>query len=326
MGMRAFRDILQSAYHAICCRRPDNESEREVEAKYIAKASLHLRTIQASHADVAGIVFSMDRALQLDALLGSYRDNTINSPKLRVIYRATSERHQRSYEAMFELYSDVVSEWLRQDSRDLFRSMVIQTLRGCSSSRVFFLVDDDLFIEKTDINRIAEYATSFAVPSLRMGKNLNRSYTVQRNQPKPILLTCDDLGGSSSVLLHSWCWGNGILDWGYPLSLDGNIFLRDEILSMALAVSFDSPNTFENALQIFTPTYRWRAGVCYKKSRLLNIPYNRVQSDYDNIHGDVHQDDMLEMWERGRRINRSLYYGVNNVSAHQEFPLHLTDG
>jgi hypothetical protein len=56
---------------------------------------------------------------------------------------------------------------------------------------------------------------------------------------------------------------------------------------------------------------------------LVNIPYNKVQTDNSNLHGDVHQDDMLVMWESGQAIDFRSYYGVMNESAHQEMPLRL---
>jgi hypothetical protein len=126
------------------------------------------------------------------------------------------------------------------------------------------------------------------------------------------------------VPLLAWLWKYGELDWKYPLSLDGHIFKRMEILALLKTLDFDSPNRLEEKLQKFQAVFSWRLGVCYAKSRLVNIPYNRVNTDIKNRHGSVHQENMLRIWNKGYRIDRKSYYGIVNESAHQEFPLHLT--
>jgi hypothetical protein len=319
--MASIGQMLRAVLRKICQRRHD--ASEVGDCAYMVKASSYLNKPEGNGNDASGIVFSMDRAMQLDALLGSYRDNVTNAPKLTVIFRATSERHQRAYETVFAEYSDVVLKALRQHTRESFRAMVIAALGDSQADKAFFLVDDDLFIEKLDIGWFSGYATSFAIPTLRLGDNLNRSYTVQSDQRKPAFLNCTEATNVDSSVLLSWLWGGGELDWGYPLSVDGHIFLRNEMLAMAQAIKFDSPNTFEAALQAFTPAYRWRIGICYEKSRLLNIPYNKVQTDFKNIHGEVHQDEMLQLWNDGFRIDRASYYGMTNVSAHQEMPLRV---
>ena len=49
-----------------------------------------------------GIIFSMDRALQLCALLESYYENVVNPVRLIVIYKASSIEHLRSYQELIK--------------------------------------------------------------------------------------------------------------------------------------------------------------------------------------------------------------------------------
>lgn len=275
------------------------------------------------NSDISGLVFSMDRALQLHALLGSYRDQVTKGPRLSLIYRVTTEAHDKSYRDVLAEFSDVILQAIKQETRDSFRGLVIDALGRVSTKNVFFLVDDNLFIEPVDLAKFAAHATSFSVPSLRMGENLSKSYTVQKSQSKPQFVGSQSQSDNSrpSSEMISWCWSGGELDWGYPLSVDGHIFQRQELLAMAETIEFDSPNTFENNLQRFIKAYQWRVGICFRKSRLINIPYNKVQTDNTNIHGEVHQDEMLQLWNEGCRIDRVSYYGLVNESAHQELPL-----
>lgn len=284
-----------------------------------AYCELSARVIDDGTSDVFGIVFSMDRALQLHALLGSCRDLVSGSAKLRIIYRASSELHAEAYREVFHEYAGLV-EVRRQLNRQDFRPLLLEALSESHAKHVYFLVDDNMFVEPVDIASFARLASMYCVPSLRLGKNLVRSYTFQRIQAVPHLaslnLECDDP-------LHAWLWQYGELDWRYPLSVDGHFFCRSEIFAVAKALDFDSPNRFEEQLQHFYDAFGWRLGVCYSKSKLINIPYNRVQTDVDNLHGSVHQEDMLRMWQEGYRIDRKSYYGIVNESAHQEFPLRL---
>lgn len=275
---------------------------------------------ECSNHHISGIVFSMDRALQLHALLGSYVDLVASPSRLTVIYFASSEEHDAAYQEVFREYAELV-EVKCQHARQNFKMLVIDALSESVAEHLFFLVDDNMFVEPVDLISFAGHASAYCVPSMRLGQNLSRSYTLQRRQVVPCLSSIES---TLDQPLLTWLWKCGELDWNYPLSVDGHVFQRLEILAIAKILDFDSPNRFEEQLQKFHAAFSWRLGVCYAKSRLINIPYNRVQTDIDNLHGSVHQDDMLKMWKDGYRIDRNSYYGTVNESAHQEMPLRLT--
>lgn len=299
-----------------------NDSERiDIESEIDFQIAAHgkLRThFAAQHA--FGIVFSMNRALQLHALLGSYADLVARPSKLKIIYRASSEAHDAAYQEVFQEYAGLVKV-KRQESRQDFKALLINAISEGSAEHVFFLVDDNMFVEAVDLAFFASQASMYCVPSMRMGKNLKRSYTVQCRQAVPYLRS---LESATDEPLLAWIWKCGELDWNYPLSVDGHVFQRMEILALAKNLDFDSPNRFEEQLQKLHAAFSRRLGVCYAKSRLINIPYNRVQTDIENLHGSVHQEDMLTMWSEGYRIDRKSYYGIVNESAHEELPLRLT--
>ena len=289
------------------------------ELELLRSAHRELRSDGLAH-DVSGIVFSMDRALQLHGLLGSYQDLVADPVKLTIIYRASSEAHDAAYQEVFREYAELVKV-KSQQNRQGFKALVIDALSEGDAEHLFFLVDDNMFVEPVDLISFASQASTYCVPSLRMGQNLSRSYTLQRQQAIPELCSIES---PPDQPLLAWLWKYGELDWNYPLSVDGHVFKRVEILALAKTLDFDSPNRFEEHLQKFQAAFSWRMGACYAKSRLINIPYNRVQTDIDNLYGSVHQDEMLKMWNAGYRIDRHSYYGITNESAHQELPLRLT--
>lgn len=310
------RPLKRATLKALVPPRQARDYER------VRAASLRL---MRQGAGTTGIVFSMDRAMQLHALLGSYRDNVENGARLTIIYRTTSDAHEAAYREVLAEFPDLVEAAVRQDTREAFRGILIDVLRRSSAEHVFFLVDDNLFIRRFDLGAVSAQATAYCVPSLRMGAHIARSYGEKKRQPRPRLFDVGDeatAAGRASTML-AWFWGDGEMDWGYPLSVDGHIFQRQELLAMCEAITFDSPNTFEGNLQAFRELYRPRLGLCFDRARLLNIPFNRVQTDSENLHGSVHQDDMLARWREGYRIDRASYYGIVNASVHEEMPLRL---
>jgi hypothetical protein len=84
---------------------------------------------------------------------------------------------------------------------------------------------------------------------------------------------------------------------------------------------FSGPNSLERILQRFKGIYEKRYGVCPSRSAVVNIPCNRVQAEYDFPHGNVHQDLLLEKWERGLQMDYRKLYGLNNQSVHEEIPM-----
>jgi hypothetical protein len=263
------------------------------------------------------IIFSMDRAIQLHALLSSYFEKVSTTVPVHVLYRISSDAHQESYDNLFSQFNNSQIFAIQQKDKNSFKNQLIAILESIKSEKVFFLVDDIIFIEDTDIFDFAKHDSRTTIASLRMGANLKRAYTTQKNQKLPRFIR----GAISDKGKLCWTWESGELDWAYPLSVDGNLFLTQEIIVLANNTDFNSPNTFEGNLQRYIDHFKHRYGVCYKKSKIVNIPMNKVQDDYKNIHGTVHQDYLLNQWNRGMQIDYCALYGFVNESAHQEIEI-----
>jgi hypothetical protein len=257
---------------------------------------------------MTSIVFSKDRALQLDAFLRSHRVNVAEAGEVRVLYLATSMRHARAYADVFARHPGVTptpqSLSFKQDVLDLLPR----------DGHVVFFVDDIVFIRPW---------SGHGEPglSLRLGLHLTYNYaTGGMVQLLPDPFTTHQNG------TVSWRWSDGCEAWGYPLALDGHVFDAQEMLVLAVSCVFHSPNTFESALQKFLPQFIVRRGACYREARVVNVPWNRVQTDWHMLCGAGNDaEQMLAHWETGKQIDLSGIYGVLNTSVHQEFPLVLED-
>ena len=295
-------------------RKLEEEWERKAFAKLYESRVEHVS--QYSKYDAECIVFSKDRVLQLHALLSSCLEKVTPSVPLHILYRASTSSHQKAYEELIEIFSSDNISFIKQDSDNSFHHDVISILKSVQSERVFFLVDDVLFIEDFNVSDFVKFDTDKFVPTLRMGLNLNRCYTLQKEQPLPELIP----GFVEDTNMITWKWDQGIYDWSYPVSLDGHFFSTQEITAMIQLLDFSAPNTLEDQLQKFRRFFLLRMGIGYKKSKIVNIPCNRVQIENKNLCGDMHQDYLLEQWQKGFQMDYQSLYGFNNTSAHQEIP------
>ena len=271
-------------------------------------------------ATVDCVVFSKDRALQLHGLLSTLREKVSPFLPVHVLYRASSSSHQKAYDDVSDMFKKQDVRFIQQTSGHSFKQDLMGILCSLTCDILFFLVDDILFTEPFDLHDMLKFDTDVFVPSLRMGQNLTRCYVQQRPQQLPHFL--DQLISENDKI--AWQWNEGELDWGYPLSVDGHFFAKREMAAMASLLTFRAPNSFEDQLQIFKPWFQTRYGIGYKKSRIVNIPCNRVQTERNNLSGNTHPDELLTQWQNGYQIDYKKFYGIVNESAHQEFALPLT--
>lgn len=267
------------------------------------------------------IIFSKDRALQLHALLSSYFEKISSPPGVHILYQSSNISHQKAYEKVIALFTGDHTSFIRQKSDHSFREDILHLLGSLQSEKIIFLVDDNLFIEDVDMEDFAKFNTDKFVPSLRMGANLSECFPLQRMQPRPEFLPY--LSEEPDKIV--WRWDQGIYDWGYPLSLDGHLFSTREITAMTELISFKAPNSYESNLQRFRWLFLSRLGAGYCKSKIVNIACNKVQSENDNICGDIHQEYLLEQWHKGFQMDYRQLYGFINKSAHQNIKFDLIE-
>lgn len=292
----AFKESLISLYNARC----DWESQHNNE--------------------LVSVVFSKDRAMQLHAFLTSFRKKITPSIATHVLYYASNKAHQQSYDQLQKLLQDLPITFHKQINSTSFRDDIISLLTTFRESKIIFFVDDIVVTEDIDLNDLLRFDLDKFVPSLRMGLNIKENYTTNTEQSLPDIQKTTKTDSDKII----WHWHKGTLDWGYPLSVDGHIFSRQEILSILRLLRFSAPNTMEDALQSFNPIFMNRLGVAYKKSKIMNIPCNKVQAENKNFHGNIHQDLLLDKWLAGYAIDLETIYGYTNKSPHEEIDIRFT--
>ena len=252
---------------------------------------------------MTAIVFSKDRALQLDAFLRSFETYVWPVLNIEVLYLATSERHHAAYQEVFGRHRCAYPR-----AQGDFRADVLSLVPD--SGAVVLFVDDQMFVRPWRV-------TPMAGLSLRLAPHLTHCYTNQTEQAQPSWIPF-------TPELLSWRWSEQAGDWSYPISLDGHVFEAHELRLMLAQIRFHSPNSLEEALQRFAPEFAARQGYCYHESKVVNVPWNKVQTDCDNRHeGLASADDLLAQWEAGQQVDLAPFDGLINASVHQAMPLRL---
>lgn len=254
------------------------------------------------------VIFSKDRPLQCWALLESISLEFKTPPRIYLLFRGDIQDYEEI--GALSAQAGLTCEMIQEVN---FRDQLREILAKIQTSWTFFLVDDIVFTEPVDLTRLCCFDPYFFVPTLRMGLNLVRNYPSGGAPQRQPVFSDDHLDRE----LVRWSWAGADGDWGYPLSVDGNLFATAEIRAMAGASSYAAPNSFEFSLQAFSHIFNRREGVCFRKSRLVNIPNNLVQNEFHNRSAGGGATELLHAWRSGQKIDISPMSGLVNVSAHQ---------
>lgn len=268
------------------------------------------------------LIFSRDRACQLDALLRSLYANLMpvlpEPPLPMVLWKASDDEYGAAYETCIDAHRKRI-DFFEED--DFFADV---DLLLPEHGHVCFFTDDDVLHIPASI-RTAEVLLEkddVIAFSLRLGANTTRCYPLDRDQtiPSPVL---------SGVGTMEWQWAQAECDFGYPLSLDGHVMRASDVRDLLGDAPFANPNELEQRLAIGAGRLASRRPLLasYQVSVLTGIPANRVNQTHPNRFGIEHGVSARELNERyrgGERIDLEAMDFSNVVGAHQEIELVLS--
>lgn len=259
------------------------------------------------------VIFSKDRAMQLDALLRSFYFYSNESPEIKVLYHCSNSSYESGYSKLINDSQYKKVAFLKESS---FKADLITLFEQLNSSKVLFLVDDILFKNQFDFNEFSKFNPLSFTASLRHGKHLTYCYTLAKRQALPLF--------SKKAAFLTWDWNQADYDWAYPLSLDGHLFDTLEMKVLINDLAYKAPNSLEQAMQIMNPLFKQRPGLCYENSIIVNNPCNKVQVENDNLHGESQIEDLNTKWLKGYKIDFKKFEGILNTSAHQDLTFTFT--
>lgn len=246
------------------------------------------------------VVFSMDRAAQLEMLLDSYLKFVEDAPALTVLYRASSAEHLEAYrmvftEPRFQPFVKAVAE------RD-FRSDLLGVLNASRRIGVMFLVDDLVFIRPVPRMLMTSHHPAHAIVSLRLGRPIKRSFNYPE-APCPPPSRMRRIAAEGQPPLLRWRWRDGLVDWGFPTALDATLLPLREILPILEREPYRAPNSLELALGRYRALFNSRSGICPESPCVVNLPLNSVKTE--NYHFpclNVEPQSLLNAFMQGARL------------------------
>lgn len=266
------------------------------------------------------VIFSKDRALQLDSLLRSIKDNfKLPISDFFVLYRSSSREFRKGYEKLIQ--KEIIPEirWIEETT---FRSNLISICQGLNrDSKVMFLVDDDIFFRPFNDRELLD---KFSKRHLFISLRTDRSYEID---VVPEFISCN------SYL--EWNWRSTSKDlkrvtWHYPFSVDGNIFHTEDIQRIIISTEFKAPNSLESGMQKYKRSLLKSIWLLLRKKALsplnavlFNNPLNSVQLEGETWNAGLDVEKMNKEYLSGRRINNEVLYGTKPESVHFVVDLEL---
>ncbi|MDB4575817.1 hypothetical protein N9112_02545 [bacterium] len=256
------------------------------------------------------VIFSKDRACQLDLLLVSmkkmfaeYRHCTI-----AVLYTTSGKAFEQGYKILKKSHKNI--DFINE--RDFKKDLLLQ-IQPENYYTVFF-VDDIVWKEPFTVNcdelKLLKNDPDILCLSLRLDSNLTYCYAYDTNMKTPAF-----------DHKRRWYWRDEDGDFGYPMSLDGHIFRTHEIYPLLLNLPYHNPNSLEGTLSIHP--LKSKKMICLQKAPIFNIPINKVQKYNTNRHGDVSAEYLNKMFLSGHRILYKPFIGFRNYACHQEVDVTL---
>jgi len=258
--------------------------------------------------NIVALIFSKDRAMQLDLMLRSFFMYSKDEMEVVVIYKASWE-HAPSYKILKSDFPKVVFVEQVNFKYDVLRALL-------KKDYVLFAVDDCIFVHDFSVARILTELRSgdYLGCSLRLGENVTWCYNYGSEQHIPEYTVRGEF--------ISFNWTPRDSDFAYPLELSSSIFSVPEMMGIIRTPFYSNPNELETIIAEAAELHRGEYHpllLCYPTSAAFCNPLNVVNSDNYNKCGKKYSVSYLfEKYMEGYRINLDKFKNFIPNSCHQE--------
>jgi hypothetical protein len=300
--------------------------------------------------EITALIFSRDRAMQLDGLLRSLRLHCAEAEQtpITILYLAGSPAHAEQYRQLArELAGWRTLRFVAQQDfrRDVLAALTRWRLAGLSerlpnlkpvmwrlprmpavgwlrlriSGYVLFLVDDSVFVRDFSLAEVAGALAQRPAAigfSLRLGTNTTTSYVHNRGLQVPAFeRVCP------GVLRYRWVGADA--DYCYSLELSSSVYRRADLLPGLLLLDYRNPNLLEARLALLRRVYARVAPelLCFDISAAFSAPVNVVQQQSPATSRTSLRyptDDLARRFDAGWRIDVGRLSGFVPTGCHQD--------
>jgi len=296
---------------------------------------------------IAGVLFSKDRAMQLEATLASFLENCEDPDliQIHVIYTASSNLYFEQYRALIQEYQNgaqVVFHLQTEFKQDVLnvlgifeqkqnqkiwsrlKSFLIRNTDFKPFRFLMFMVDDNIFVRTfklSDALVVLDSERDVLGFSMQLGTNISYCYPLDI----PLTFPAHQFVSQTCVKYRWVEAGDGL---NYPLEVSSSIYRMADIKSLLLSRNYDNPNSLEAEMSVSSSQYKSKRPclACYHQSVTFCNPANKVQNIYNNRSGadlEYTPENLAQLFSDGNRIDINMYKGFSPVSCHQEVKLFL---
>ncbi|MFC1841587.1 hypothetical protein ACFLYA_00780 [Candidatus Dependentiae bacterium] len=274
-----------------------------------------LSAIKANQYKADCIIFSYDRPLQLQALLESMETYVTGLGRVDIIFRTSSSDFSLAYQEVKATFPH--AHFIQQGAKPKrdFKPLTIKCLKRSPHDYIIFAVDDIIVKDFVDLSHaiaMLEETKSYGF-YLRLGYNITFNYPRQIYESLPNLTLIAD-----NVFL--WKFTEGGNTWRYPNTVDMTIYNKKTVIEDFEKMPFNNPNTLEAHWHKKSSKVRNKTGLCYRTSKVVNLPLNRVQNTFQNRHMNLATpQELLEIFNSGLKIDIATLFKIENISAHMNY-------
>ncbi|RTZ00899.1 hypothetical protein EKM02_07460 [Flavobacterium sp. RSP49] len=284
---------------------------------------------------VLNVIFSFNRAMQLDYLLTSILKNYKIDYQILVIYH-TSGEHDKGYELLIKKYKQYNNfsfvkrkptlldiscffsiknktdfKFFLKHSRifnrksDNFKSLLEKSIQGSDCEFVMFNTDDGYFFDDLDVEEDV--------------------LTLIRNNPRNTSYRCyvgENLENFPSYVKR---WGDNYLwdyfkdknitHWSYNFAVDGTIYDRKTLLKILCKVPYHNPVSLEtNVVGYCTKNKLFGIGLGPITSKVVGTLLNQVSKAVDNPTINIDTEILNNWYVKGFRLKLKLPQSIDKVN------------
>ena len=244
------------------------------------------------------IIFSKDRACQLDLLLRSLRRRFKLGYTLSVLYTYSNDNYKEGYVLVKNIWSRYVYFKKELNFKEDLINMFLTNYKF-----TLYLTDDNFFTKDVIVDgyfKLFEDSDIFLALSLLKSRNNKYLYDNSDRlsyQPEWI----DDI---------IWNWKKSLGIWNYCMSLATNIYNTEDLRNCITKLPFTGPNTLEDLMVANPINKKYMVGS--SEIKVVTLDANKVYKG-SNIQFDILQEESMlnDKWLDGYRI-KNTFEGLRN--------------
>jgi hypothetical protein len=242
------------------------------------------------------IVYSKNRACQLDAHIRSALEFVEDLEMIYVIYKCSTAEFEAGYNKLKKkIYPNVTLI-----EEDTFKNTLMKVSNELPVPYWFAMGDDDYWVKKTVMLPLIElFLANNQILNFtnRMSDKITKRGVVLSEMPFPEFIQHDDF------LVWDWTKCEMMHDWGYPVGTTNSGFLKAFILPWIKNLDYINSGWLEGQWNTKMRDTSRPLMCSFNDCKVVNLPLNRVVDGPKNPHGEFEIADLNREYLAGKVID-----------------------